>query len=261
MAKFMKIKILCYVALALCSLWASSGCTSPDRYVYLYDLQPDVSMNVQDPKPIKLQPGDKLRISVHSRDKELVDMFNVSGVAGEGGGSGVYTVDNNGRIEMPVLGSVHVKGLTRLELQNTLRYKLLASKLVRDPIVSVAFDDMGYYVIGEVSSGKQNINRDCITIIEALSEFGGIDLDSRRDQVVVLRTIDGQQTPYELDLTKTASVYSSPVYYLQQNDVIYIKPTDLKLDRTSPIGSAVRTPTFWISMFTVALSLGLYFVK
>lgn len=241
------------------------GCSKAKDFVYIEDIQPNITMNVQDPRPIKLQVGDRLNINVHSRDKELVEMFNIgSGLSGSQGSSSVstaYTVDDNGCIEMPIIGSVRVKGLTRMELQNTIRYKLLASKLLRDPIVNVEFVDIGYYVMGDMSAGKHLITRDYITLVEAISECGDIAITGRRDNILVLRTVDGQQTPYEVNVTNTYDLYSSPVYYLQQNDIIYVRPTDQKIDQTSLYGSSWRTPTFWMGTFTSVLSLIMLFSK
>ncbi len=242
---------------------ALEGCSKAKDFVYIEDIQPNITMNLQDPRPLKLQVGDHVSITVHSRDKELVEMFNMStaGNSVANASSTYYTVDDNGCIEMPIIGSVSVKGLTRMELQNMIRYKLLASKLLRDPIVNVDFVDMNYYVIGDMGTGKHGIERDQITLLEAIAECGDISLTGRKDNVLVLRTVDGQQTPYEVNVTNTYDLYSSPVYYLQQNDVIYVRPTDQKLDQTSLYGSQWRTPTFWMTTFLSVISLVTMFTK
>lgn len=252
--------VVCGPLLILLIALLLEGCSKAKDFVYIEDIQPNITMNIQDPRPLRLQVGDHLNISVHSRDKELVEMFNV-GSNGNSLSRAAYTVDDNGCIEMPIIGSVSVKGLTRMELQNNIRYKLLASKLLRDPIVNVDFVDMSYYVIGDMGTGKHQIDRDYITLIEAIAECGDINMTGRRDNILVLRTIDGQQTPYEVNVTNTYDLYSSPVYYLQQNDVIYVRPTEQKIDQTSIYGSQWRTPTFWMGTFTSVLSLILLFTK
>lgn len=253
----------------LLALLVTAGCNGKHEVLYISDVQPGITVNVQDPRPIKLQPGDKLNINVYSRDKELVEMFNLStsstGMSGTTGTSGntyaAYTVDDNGQIDMPIIGSVRVQGLTRMELQNTIRYKLLATKLVRDPIVNVQFVDVGYYTLGEIGAAKHQITRDHITLLEAIAECGDINIGGRKEKILVLRTVDGQQTPYRVDVTKMADLYSSPVYYLQQNDVIYVEPDELTIDQHSLYGNALKTPTFWIGMFNTALSICLIFMK
>lgn len=232
------------------------GCSKAKDFVYIEDIQPNITMHLQDQRPIKLQVGDRLTINVHSRDKELVEMFNVGGgAASTDHTQSAYTVDDNGCIEMPIIGSVRVKGLTRMELQNMIRYKLLASKLLRDPIVNVNFVDMAYYVVGDMGTGRHAIDRDHITFMEAIAECGDISMTGRRDNILVLRTIDGQQTPYEVNVLNTYDFYSSPVYYLQQNDVIYVRPTNQKIDQTSLYGSQWRTPTFWMSTFSSVIGI------
>lgn len=248
------------VILLLSTIFVCS-CGDANKITLIEDIQPNISVRIQEPRPIRLQVGDRLNVNVHSRDKELVEMFNVNTSAGGGQGGGVYTVDASGHIEMPIIGSLSVKGLTRTELQDMVKYKLLASKLVRDPIVRVEFVDLNYYTLGEAGYSPHQIDRDQITILEALSEIGGISTEGKHTNLLVLRTIDGKQTPYEVDITNTASLYSSPVYYLQQNDVIYARPTQTKINNTSLYGNQMRTPTFWFSLFNSILTLTVLFSK
>ncbi len=242
-----------------------TGCAKPENYVYINDIQPNLPIAIQEPMPLRLKNGDKLTITVHSRDQELADIFNIKNSTENASGyhrqQVAYTVDDNGNIDMPVIGSVQVSGLSRLEVQNTIRHKLLTSKLVRDPIVAVEFVDMAYYVVGDIGGGRHEINRDVVTLVEAISECGDILVTGRRDNILVLRTIDGIQTPYEVNLLRTSNLYSSPVYYLQQGDVIYVRPTTMKIDQTSAYGSAVRTPIFWIGLLNMILGVAALIIK
>lgn len=244
-----------------------TSCGGANPIVLIEDVQPNIVMRLQEEKPIRLLPGDKLNVSVHSRDKELVEMFNINGGGGSGTGmstnanSNAYTVDENGQIEMPIIGSINVKGLTRIELQNLVKYKLLASKLVRDPIVSVEFLEMNYFTLGEIGYSAHPIKRDKVTLLEAIAESGGISTEGMHTKVLVLRSLDGKQTPYQVDVTKVSDLYSSPVYYIQQNDVIYVEPTETKKNNTSIYGNSFRTPTFWMGLFNFALSLILLISK
>lgn len=127
-----------------------AACNSAQKVVYIEDIQPNQLIALQEDKPIRLKPGDKLSIMVHSRDKEIVQMFNLNGTSGGGGENSSdlskYTVNDEGIIDIPVLGPINVSGLTRSEVSILIKYKLLANKLVRDPIVNVDYADMGYYV-------------------------------------------------------------------------------------------------------------------
>lgn len=258
------IRIYTLIVIAISSIMLA-GCAKPENYVYLHDIKPDKALTLQTPRPLRLKTGDRLSIMVHSRDQELADIFNLD----TPGGSSTslpqqiktYTVDSNGNIDMPVIGNVKVKDLSRMEVQNLIRHKLLTSRLVRDPIVTVEFVDMAYYVMGDIGSGRHEIHRDVVTLIEAISESGDIAVTGRRDNILVLRTADGVQIPYEVNLLSTEALFSSPVYYLQQGDVIYVRPTAMKIDQTSVYGSAVRTPVFWIGLLNMALGLTFLLIK
>lgn len=251
------------IVISLLSAVFVCSCGDANKIVLVEDIQPNIAVRIQEPRPIRLQVGDRLNVNVHSRDKELVEMFNVNtkSESGSSNNNGMYTVDANGNIEMPIIGSLSVKGLTRTELQDMVKYKLLASKLVRDPIVSVDFVGLSYYTLGEAGYSSIGITRDQITLLEALAEMGGISMEGKHTNVLVLRTIDGKQTPYEVDVTNTSALYSSPVYYLQQNDVIYARPTQTKINNTSLYGNQLRTPTFWFSLFNSILTLTVLFSK
>ena len=133
----------------------------------------------------------------------------------------LYTVDNEGNIDMPILGLIKAQGLTRIELSNLIKYKLLSGNLLRDPVVTVEYANLSFYVAGEVNDpGRKMIDRDRITLLEALSQAGDLTIQGKRDNILVLRTENGVQTPYRVDLTETNSLYSSPAFYLQQNDYI-----------------------------------------
>lgn len=257
-------RIPTFMAVFVCTLLLT-GCAKPENYVYINDIQPNLPIAIQEPIPLRLKTGDKLTIMVHSRDQELADIFNLNKYGENSSGFArqiiPYTVDINGNIDMPVIGSVQVKDLSRMEVQNAIRHKLLTSKLVRDPIVAVEFVDMAYYVVGDIGGGRHEINRDVVTLVEAISECGDLLVTGRRDNILVLRTTDGIQTPYEVNLLRTSDLYSSPVYYLQQGDVIYVRPTTMKIDQTSAYGSSVRTPVFWIGLLNMVLGLTFLFKK
>ena len=254
--KFIRIVIAVFTAAFLLV-----SCSAARKVVYLQDIQPNVSMLLQEVQSIRLQPGDKLSIIIHSRDKEIVQMFNLFDGTGYGGINGygngnhsLYTVDDRGYIDMPVLGPVKVGGMTRQELASSIKYRLLESKLVKDPTVTVEYANLGYYFLGE-KAGRQTIDRDHVTLLEALSEAGDLPLSAMRDNILVLRTVDGVQTPYRVSLLNVQDLYSSPVYYLQQNDIIYIEPVLSKKNQASVNGNMFYTYGFWTSLASTVLSL------
>lgn len=230
------------------------------KVIYLQDIQTEVSLMVKELELIKFMPGDRLRVLVHSRDPEIVRVFNL--ISARGNNNNIdsyhssYVVDQQGYIDMPVLGRMKIAGLTREETINQIKYKLLESRLVKDPVVTIEYDGLGYYMLGEISrKGRKEITRDHVTLLEAIAEAGDLVLDGRRDNILVLRTINGEQIPYRVSLLDVESLYSSPVYYLQQNDIVYVEPNRKRVSSTSVNGTSILTPGFWISMFTFTLSL------
>lgn len=238
-----------------------AGCGASKKVVYLQDIQANVPIMVQEAKSIRLQPGDKLSVVIHCRDKDIVEIFNLTDVIG-GVESGhlLYTVDERGYIDMPVLGPMKVAGLSRLEVANMVKFRLLDSKMVRDPIVTVEYANMGYYFLGE-RAGRYELTRDNVTLLEALSEAGDLPISATRDNILVLRTENGQQTPYRVSLLKVEELYSSPVYYIQQNDIIYIEPILSKRGQANVHGNTFYTYGFWVSMVSMVASLVVLFVK
>ncbi len=245
-----------------------ASCGTAEKIVYVQDIQPNVSMALQEVKPIRLKPGDKLNIIVHSRDQEVADMFNLnpnslnSGTTDGKGSYSYYTVDENGKIDMPILGPIAAEGLTRLELANLIKYRLLAGNLVRDPIVTAEYVNLAFYVLGEVgNAGRQEIYKDNITLLEALAQAGDLTINGRRDNVLVMRTENGTQIPYRVDLTSTGNLYGSPVYYLQQNDLVYVEPSEVRANQSTASGNSLATPSFWFSAGSFLMSLVLFLVK
>lgn len=243
-----------------------SGCKAPEKVVYLQDIQPNVTVALQEVQTITLQPGDRLSINVYSRDRELVKMFNLYNEGnysyGNSGRNSCYTVDEEGKIDMPVLGIITAEGLTRLELANLIKYRLLAAKLVRDPTVTVEYADLYYSVLGEVNSpGRKRIEHDRVTLLEALADAGDLTIYGRRDNILVLRTEDGNQTPYRVDITQTNSLYASPVYYLKQNDLVYAEPNQVRSNQSQLNANTLRTPSFWFSAASFLMTLILFFSK
>lgn len=257
---------------ALCIALAGmlGGCRTKSDVTYLQDLQPNVTVQLQAANEIKFQPGDRIGISIHSRDKEISSIFNLYNRGTAGANSNIngeatvngnnftssYVVENDGRIELPVLGQVKAAGLTRAELAKEIKQKLISDGLLADPIVSVEYGDLGVSVTGEVNRpGRVAIDRDRMTLIDALVLAGDLTIQGKRDNVLVLRTENGMQTPYRVDLTKTASLYSSPAYYLQQNDVIYVEPAMVKANEQKQNANLARNPTFWISVASLAATI------
>ena len=240
------------------------SCTTIQDIVYLQQIPEEKPISLQAPQDIRLEPGDQLSISIHGRDPKVVEIYNMPTVATSTGGStkANYTVNANGQIDMIQFGLIHVAGLTRAELANQIKNKLVSSGVVRDPVVVVDFATMSYSVLGEVASpGRKPIDRDHITIMDALAQAGDLTIQGKRKNVLVLRNEQGKQTAYRIDLTNPESIYSSPVYNLKQNDIIYVEPTAKKANESDNNANTLRTPAFWLSLFTFTITLVALFKK
>ena len=248
---------------AVCALMVTS-CNTIKDIAYLQDIPTDSPITLQVPQDIRLEPGDQLSISIHGRDPKVVEIYNMPSISTSAGGStkATYTVNANGQIDMVQFGLIHVAGLTRAELANQIKYKLVSSGVVRDPVVVVDFATMSYSVLGEVSSpGRKPIDRDDITIMDALAQAGDLTIQGKRKNVLVLRNEHGKQTAYRIDLTNPENVYSSPVYNLKQNDIIYVEPTEKRANESDNNSNTFRTPAFWMSIITFSISMLSLFKK
>lgn len=256
-----------YGFLVLMGVLLLSSCKTPTNITYLQDVYTNVPIKTQADGYIRFMPGDKLSIFVHSRDEKLMELFNISGRNGgdnmmTGGGQNYapYTVDDNGEIDFPVLGNIKIKGMTRDEVQKYIKNELTSKSLCKDPIVTVSFYNMNFSVLGSAGTGVKQINKDRITLLEAIA-MGDLDINGLRKNILVMRQEGDQQVPYRVDLTSAESVYNSPVYYIRQNDVIYVEPNDKTKRNSTVMGSSAYQPTFWMSLASFLTTMALIFIK
>lgn len=270
----MKFRNIISVAAFSVLLLAASSCTTPKDIAYFQDVTHGEMIQPLERNDIKVRPEDKLSIVVSTQDPALSSMFNLvttqnrigsgsSGgtLGGSSSGSGqtsLYTVDAEGDINFPVLGRLHVAGMNRSQLSKYIETEIKSRELVKDPIVTVDFANTGISVLGEVKSpGRVEFNKDHVTIIEAIAMAGDIAPDGMRQNVTVMREgPNGQQTVYKVDLTDMRLLAQSPVYYMQQNDVIYVEPNDKAKRNTTPNGNSPFTPAFWFSIASFAMTIG-----
>ena len=236
-----------------------ASCKTPTDIAYLQDVNVNMPIRTQVDGSIRFQSGDKLSIFVHSRDQQLMDLFNLTkstSTVATSNASLAYTVDNNGYIDFPVLGLVKVQGSTRLEVAQTIKNRLMSENLCKDPVVTVNFYEMYFSVLGNTSAGIKQITKDKITILEAIAMSSDLQIDGIRKNVLVMRQEGNQEVPYRVDLTSAESIYNSPVYYIRQNDVIYVEPNNMAKRGSTVMGSSAYQPGFWFGMFSSVASLG-----
>ena len=253
---------------------ALSSCGSSKQVVYFQDLKPgETEIKLPEVKAITIRPEDKISIIVSSRDPQLTYLFNLpvasrqvgqtsgsdgSISSGSSQGVAVYTVNAEGEIDFPVLGPIRVAGMNREEIAKYIKGMLIEENLVKDPVVTVEFANLCISVLGEVNSpGRFSIDRDRMTILDALSMAGDLTIYGNRSKVMVLRQEGDVQRVYGLNLTLGNHVYTSPAYYLQQNDVVYVEPNDMKARQSTVNGNNVRSTSFWMSLASLLLSVAI----
>lgn len=249
-----------------------TACKTPTNITYLQDVYENVPIKTQSDGFIRFRPGDKLSIFVHSRDEKLMNLFNISGRNGGGGGYDMnssvnggsnyapYTVDGNGEIDFPVLGMIKIQGMTRDEVQKKIKNDLIQNSLCKDPIVTVGFYNMKFSVLGNAGTGVKFINQDRITLLEAIA-MGDLNINGLRKNILIMRQEGDQQIPYRVDLTSAESIFNSPAYYIRQNDIIYVEPNDMAKRSSTVMGSSAYQPSFWMSMATFLTSMALLIFK
>lgn len=237
------------------------SCHTAQDVAYMQDINSQTPITAVPTAAIRLRPEDKVQIIVCGSDPELAASFNlqVSNNQHLGGGNNRsmgYTVDSEGNIKIPVLGSVHVAGLNRQEIARLIENTLTERNLLKDPVVTVEFLNLSVYVWGDISHPSEiPITRNTLTLPEALSMAGDLSITGKRHNVLVVRQEGDHLVPYRVDLRSSQNLFWSPVYYLQQNDQIYIEPNPARTAQSTVNGRSVLTPAFWISMFTFAVSV------
>ena len=246
--------------LVLEGIFVLSCCSTPKDVSYFQDITIE---NIQSPesKPIKIEAGDKLTIVVKTMDPELSALFNlqiVSEPVGNGFASAIskFTVSPEGNIDFPVLGDIHVEGMTRSELAGFIKGQLMGRQLAKDPVVTVELVNAGISLLGEVNKpGKYEITKDEINILEAISMAGDLTISGKRDNIALIREGKGGIETYRLDLTNFKELTESPAYYLKQGDIIYVEPIDMRKRQTTTNGNNVLSTGFWISVASLATSI------
>jgi polysaccharide export outer membrane protein len=212
------------------------SCKTREKLVYLQ--KGDDQTKVQPDYQVILRPDDQLNIMVGGSDMESLAPFQFFYSTNTQGGQGAmmqnpqmmggtvisYIIDINGNINFPGLGFVKVAGLTRLQAVEFLQKQL--EVYVEDVVVNIQLMNFKYTVLGQVKApGVQSVpvGTERLTILEAIAKAGDLQITGLRNNVLLVREVNGQRFEYRLDLT-SKDLYQSPAYYIRQNDVIYVEP-------------------------------------
>ena len=259
------LTVNCYLFSVICSLFFTSCLTHKELINFRTGEEPLptlVNMSKQDilnQADIKLQTNDVLAIIIASPDGVLATPFNIVstqiGIQGFTPNSpATYLINSEGVIDLPTIGTIKAAGLTVKEVRAEI-LKLVSKDLV-DPSVNVRLINFKVSVLGEVGApGTIQIENERFTILEALSRAGDFTPYSNRRHVMIIREKNGVREIGELDL-KDTKFFTSPYYFLQQNDVIYIEPIKGKIAQIQqPINTYIQPVVAGLSIIATLTSL------
>lgn len=224
--------------LTFVSIFLLTSCASKKKMIYFQGSLENVEAKNYTPVLMK---DDLLSITVMGMDPEAVIPFNLpvtnnynSNTGGYSQGTPTpqgYLIDADGNIDFPVLGQISIAGLTRAEAKEVLKKRL--ADYINNPIVNIRILNFKITVLGEVKNpGTFTIPNERISLPEALGIAGDLSITGVRKNVIVIRDVDGKKTEYVVDLT-SKELFSSPVYYLNQNDVVYVEPNRAKMNSST----------------------------
>ena len=258
--------IIKQVGVLLLMVVAASGCVTKRSLTYLRDVTPEsadsINKSFVPSAEITIKPADALTIFISALDPDAVAPYNLPTVTFNDPTSTVvrttpmlltYRVDEEGYIEMPVLGKLHVAGLVRAEAENLIKSAL--EKQVLNPMVQVNLVSAKVSVLGEVAHpGTVSISNGRLTVLEALAAAGDMTPYGRRDNLLITREVNGKMEFARLDLTKD-NLLTSPYYYLQQNDVIYVSPNGVRAINSANVSLWLSTVSTLASAATVIVTI------
>ncbi|AQX12424.1 MULTISPECIES: polysaccharide biosynthesis/export family protein [Elizabethkingia] len=223
------------LGLTLFGLVLLNSCVSK-KIVYVQDMLPDTEYPIADAPVLHLQKNDRVSIQVSAKSLELAAPFNTvagtykvgadgsisTGIDQSSNGQG-YLIDREGNIAFPVLGNLHVEGLTLEEVRDLVRNRLINEKLINEPIVKVEILNFKISVTGAIGNRVLDAPDGRMTLLEAITKAGGMGVNAAPDKITVIREEDGVRRKIVTNI-QSQEIFNSPAYYLKQNDIVYIEP-------------------------------------
>ena len=251
-----------YILLLTSSIIILSSCGSVKNVAYLQNSDSIFFARSEYLYDARIMPKDVLTITVNTVNPEAAEPFNLTVPTSFNNQTRstysqpilqTYLVDNNGRIDYPVLGTLQVGGLSKSECEKMIHDKILPYlNAAENPVVTVRMSNYKISVLGEVNRpGMFTVGNEKINILEALAQAGDLTIYGVRDKVKLIREdAKGRKDVITLNLND-ANIINSPYYYLQQNDIVYVEPNKVKA-RNSTIG---QSTTIWLSATSILVSL------
>ena len=238
-----------------------ASCGSPKNIIYFQNvpIQND-SSSVVSKYEIRIANNDNLLITVSSKNPQAAAVFNVISVDRSTTTQNLqwqgFLVDQFGNINFPLIGTIHLSGLTKSQAISLLQEKI--SAFIEDPVVNIRFMNYKVTVLGEVNRpGNYTIEDEKLTVVQSLGLAGDMTIYGNRRNIIVCREVFGEKLFYKVDIT-SSDIFNSPVYYLQQNDVVYVEPNNAKV-RTST--NYTQNSSLGISVISLLLTIILFFKK
>lgn len=237
----------------------SVACVTNRKVAYLQDMKHGSQIELENKFEAVISPYDELDVIITCFDSELAKPFNIYSAAQSAVRANqqnlAYLVDQDGDIELPVLGKIHAAGLTRLELQEKVQNMLVAGGYINDPYVMVRFRDFKIFFLGSNGGKAITIPNERCTFLEALALSGDLNVYTNRHKIAVMREVDGKMTMRYLD-PRSSKVFKDPYFMLQQNDFIITRNT-----RYRNFLESYSQWTPFISTFSSLLSIASLYVS
>ena len=245
------------IVIALVAVSAVS-CVTNRKIAYLQDMKHGTQIELEDKFEAVISPYDELDVIISSFDSELAQPFNLRSATNLNFSSNngiAYLVDQYGNIELPVLGSIHAAGLTRLNLQEKVKNLLIAGGYINDPYVLVRFRTYKIFFLGANGGKAISVSNERCTFLEALALSGDMNVYTNRDKIMVMREVDGKMVSRYLD-PRSSKVFKDPFFMLQQNDFIITQNTGYRnfqesFSQLSPIFTTITTITGLVSTYFI----------
>ena len=228
---YMRILRILRAGFAIAVAAMAVSCVTTRKIAYLQDMEHETQIELENRFEAVISPYDELEVIISSYDTEMARPFNIlsaaEGAIRSGGQDIGYLVDQYGNLELPVLGTVHASGLTRLQLQDKIHQLLIDGNYLNEPYVMVRFKAFKIFFLGADGGKAINITNERCTFLEALALSGDLSVYSNRSKIAVMREIDGKMVTRYLD-PRSSKVFNDPFFMLQQNDFIITRNTHYK---------------------------------
>lgn len=242
---YMNLRRLVYLFTVVFCCFSSTACVSTKDAVYFNNIGSTQIKGINESLEPVIQPNDLLSITISSLNPAASEVFNVSTVNSSRVTNATatntvspvigYLVDQEGNVQLPLLGKTKAAGMTKKDFQEGIRNQLIQRKLLIEPVVDIRYLNYKISVLGEVARPSVlTVPNEKITLLEALGLAGDLTIYASRDNVLLIREEEGNKKLVRIDLT-TKELFTSPYYYLKSNDIIYVEPNKTKIQSASNV--------------------------